>query len=79
MPNNNLNPAPMREKTIDEKVNESYTRVGELVIKFAKIEEDAQALQKASIDVQNDLRASVDTLRNELKLREGTKLSASVA
>ncbi len=79
MPNNNLNPAPMREKTIDEKVNESYTRVGEIVIKFAKIEEDAQALQKASIDVQNDLRASVDTLKNELKLRESTKLSASVA
>jgi uncharacterized protein (DUF3084 family) len=70
---------PVREKTIDEKVNESYIKVGELVVKYAKVEQDAQDLQAKAQELQQELRSKVDQLRKELKLREGTKLSANAS
>jgi len=71
------NDVPVREKTIDEKVNESYIKVGELVVKYAKVEQDAQELQAKAQELQHELRTKVDQLREELKVREGTKLTAS--
>ena len=68
---------PVQEKTQDEKINEAYVAVGELVVKYATIEQQAQEIQAKAQDLQIELRTKVDELRNELRIREGVRLSGS--
>lgn len=70
---------PVPEKTQDEKINEAYVAVGELVVKYAAIEQQAQEIQAKAQDLQIELRTKVEELRNELKLREGVRLTGSAS
>ena len=73
--NDKVDTVPPQAKTQDEKINESYVKVGELVIKYAKVEQDAQELQAKAQEIQQELRDKVEQLREELKIRAGTHLT----